>query len=97
MLWFVNGDYAGEWVGDVCKSDTNNNDKQHHKWGQSESGMTDLLGRFTELGDLVLDPFMGAGTTGVSALRLGRKFIGIDKDQESVNIARKRFEGELWG
>lgn len=41
---------------------------------------------------VVLDPFMGSGTTGVVALSLGRKFIGIDLSEEYVSMARKRLE-----
>ncbi|MFI3242110.1 MAG: site-specific DNA-methyltransferase [Alphaproteobacteria bacterium] len=54
----------------------------------------DLLERIvlasTNEGDLILDPFMGSGTTGVAAIKLGRKFVGIDKDQLFVEIAEKR-------
>src|ERR1035441_1020440 len=82
----------GEWLGDVAKSDVNDNDKDHHKWGQSESGMTDLLKRLTVPGDTVIDPFMGAGTTGVAALTLGRSFIGCDTDKGHVATARKRMK-----
>jgi len=39
---------------------------------------------------LILDPFMGSGTTGVAALNLGRKFIGIEKEPEFFEIACKR-------
>lgn len=41
---------------------------------------------------LCLDPFMGSGTTGVAALQLGRKFIGIEKDERYFDIACKRIE-----
>ena len=67
-----------EWFGDVAKSDVNDNDKRLHHWGQSESGMADLVKRLTRPGELVLDPFMGAGTTGVAALALQRRFIGCE-------------------
>ena len=42
-------------------------------------------------GDIVIDPFMGSGTTGVAAKDCGRKFIGIEKDFESVKLAVARF------
>ena len=47
----------------------------------------------TRPGDVVLDPFCGSGTTGVAALRFGRRFIGIDMDVEFLEgIARPRLE-----
>ena len=54
----------------------------------------DLLERIIHLGskegDLVLDPFMGSGTTGVVAKRLGRNFMGIEISKEYFEIAKKR-------
>lgn len=91
VLWFVKGEYDGDWIGDVARSATNDNDKRYHKWGQSESGMADLIERFTYPGDLVLDPFLGGGTTGVVALDLGRRFIGIDKDEAAIKTSAYRF------
>jgi len=44
------------------------------------------------LGDVVLDPFMGSGTTGVAAIRLGRKFIGIETSAEYCEMARNRIK-----
>ena len=46
-------------------------------------------------GDTVLDPFMGSGTTGVAAVRLGRKFIGIETERKYFDIACKRISKEL--
>jgi DNA modification methylase len=46
----------------------------------------------TEEGDLVLDPFIGTGTTGVSAKKLGRNFIGFEKQLEYIKVANKRIE-----
>lgn len=88
VFWFVNGQYKGHWIGDVAKSAVN--DKRFHRWGQSESGMADLVRRFTRRGDIICDPFMGAGTTGKVALDLGRRFVGIDKDNTSYQQAKER-------
>lgn len=49
----------------------------------------------TERGDTILDPFMGSGTTGVAAVRLGRRFIGIEKEERYFDIAVKRIKDEL--
>jgi site-specific DNA-methyltransferase (cytosine-N4-specific) len=46
----------------------------------------------TKPGDVVLDPFSGAGTTGVAALALGRDYIGIDRKPEYIAMARRRLE-----
>ena len=46
----------------------------------------------TNRGDLVLDPFFGTGTTGAVAKRLGRHFIGLERDQNYVRCARKRID-----
>jgi len=45
--------------------------------------------------DIVLDPFMGSGTTGVMALKLNRQFIGIEKVEEFFNIATNRIDKDL--
>jgi len=92
VLWFVKGEYQGSWIGDVLRSDTNDNDKRFHEWGQSESGMADIVERFTRAGDLVLDPFLGGGTTGVVASRLGRNFIGADIDPEAIRSSAGRLQ-----
>jgi modification methylase len=44
----------------------------------------------TQPGDVVLDPFFGSGTTGAVAKRLGRQFIGIERDQKYIKVALKR-------
>jgi 16S rRNA G966 N2-methylase RsmD len=90
VFWFVNGEYDGQWIGDVAKSDTNDNDKRFHEWGQSESGFADLIARFTRPGDMICDPFMGGGTTGAVALTLDRNFIGIEKDASVFATAKRR-------
>lgn len=91
VLWFVHGEYKGDWTGDVVKSNPNDNDKRLHKWGQSESGMADIIERLTYPGDTILDPFMGSGTTGIVAVQKGRNFIGVDNDEAAIKIAQERF------
>ncbi len=48
----------------------------------------------TKPGDVVIDPFMGSGTTGIAAMREGRKFIGIEKNKEIFDTACARLEAE---
>jgi site-specific DNA-methyltransferase (adenine-specific) len=81
---------AVEWFGDVAISKPNDNDKRFHGWGQSESGMADLVERLTKPGHLICDPFLGGGTTAVVSLALGRRFVGCDIDAAHVEQARTR-------
>jgi DNA modification methylase len=48
---------------------------------------------FTQKNDVVLDPFVGSGTTAVAAVELGRKYIGIDISKEYCDLARERTSG----
>jgi site-specific DNA-methyltransferase (adenine-specific) len=52
----------------------------------------EMLKDFTNSDDLVFDPFMGSGTTGVACVKLGRKFIGIEISEKYFDIACKRIE-----
>jgi DNA modification methylase len=55
---------------------------------------TRLIDLYTYREDLVLDPFMGSGTTAVAALRTGRHFVGFDTDEGYVLRAKERVEAE---
>ena len=46
----------------------------------------------TPTGGVVLDPFMGSGTTGIACVNEGREFIGIEQSEEYIEIARRRIE-----
>jgi site-specific DNA-methyltransferase (adenine-specific) len=52
--------------------------------------LLDWIAKFTEPGELVLDPFCGSGTTGVACERLGRRFIGIEKNPNYLDLAYSR-------
>ncbi|MCZ2244238.1 site-specific DNA-methyltransferase, partial [Neisseria meningitidis] len=46
----------------------------------------------SNIGDLIFDPFMGSGTTGVAALKHGRKFCGCELEEDFFELAKKRLE-----
>jgi site-specific DNA-methyltransferase (adenine-specific) len=83
-----NEKYTGKIFGDVFKSD--GNDKEFHKWGQSISGMYDVISKICIPGQSVLDPFCGAGTTGIAAIKHKCFFDGIDIEEENVKISKRR-------
>jgi modification methylase len=64
--------------------------KKLHSTQKPEALLRRVLLATTKPGDLVLDPFFGAGTTGAVAKRLGRRFIGIERETAYVEAARKR-------
>jgi site-specific DNA-methyltransferase (adenine-specific) len=54
--------------------------------------MAEIIGDFTNAGQTILDPFMGSGTTGVAAVQMGRRFIGIEREPKYFDIACRRIE-----
>ena len=65
-------------------------DKEHHDWGQSESGMLDIVNRMTTPGQTICDPFVGGGATAVAAVSLGRYFVGADSEEIEIGKTKKR-------
>ena len=49
--------------------------------------MRDLVSLFASAGELVCDPFAGAGTTGVACIKLGRRFVGIEVNEEHFDTS----------
>ena len=77
-----------KWFKDLLPSMTGS--KEFHDWGQSLPPVRELVERFSEPGDLVLDPFLGGGTTAVACKQTGRRCIGYELDADMAERARER-------
>ena len=64
--------------------------KKAHPTQKPETLLYRIIMAATKPGDIVLDPFFGSGTTGAVAKRLGRHFIGVERDPSYAEIARER-------
>lgn len=64
--------------------------KQEHPFEKPKSLIDRFIMIYTKPGDLVVDPFMGSGTTILSAITLGRRAIGFESNKEYFNLAEKR-------
>ncbi len=81
------------WHGMIRK---NNEPRGHHPTQKPVGVMTWCIQKLPKnFSAIILDPFMGSGTTGVAAIQAGRKFIGIEKDPEYFDIACRRIQ-EAW-
>lgn len=65
-----------------------------HPTQKPEALLERIILASTKEGDLILDPFSGSGTTGVVARNLNRKYIGIEQEQEYIELTKKRLGGQ---
>ncbi|MFA5602982.1 MAG: site-specific DNA-methyltransferase [Bacilli bacterium] len=74
------------------------NEKKHgyHPTQKPEALLARIIKASSKEGDLVLDPFLGSGTTCYVAKKLNRKYIGIEKEEKYFHIAKKRIENILF-
>ena len=86
LLWFVKSDKSSScgWLIDYVESEPS--DKEAHEWQQSTVEAEHVIKALTVENQIVLDPFMGSGTTGIAALNLDRKFIGIEIDRRNTKL-----------
>jgi len=66
--------------------------KKAHPTQKPESLLHRVILSSTDVGDVILDPFFGTGTTGASAKMLGRHYIGLEAEQKYADVAKKRLD-----
>ena len=87
-----------DWVLPICNGQERVKDEEGlkaHPTQKPEALLYRILLACTKPGDVVLDPFFGTGTTGAVARRLGRRWIGIEREPSSVKVALERIKSTL--
>jgi len=86
-----------DWVLPICggQERLKRNGTKAHPTQKPEALLYRVLLACTKPGDVVLDPFFGTGTTGAVAKRLGRKWIGIEREDSYIEVALERIESAL--
>ncbi|MCW6510156.1 site-specific DNA-methyltransferase [Lichenifustis flavocetrariae] len=85
-----------DWLFPICTGRERLKNGEGHKvhpTQKPEALLARILLSASHPGDVVLDPFFGTGTTGAVAKRLGRSFVGIERDETYATAARARIEG----
>jgi len=94
LLFYVpTGGKPRAWFEDTYKSE--GAQKDAHDWQQSIGAAEYYIKTFTQPGESVVDPFLGGGTTGVAAIRLGRVFTGCEIDPAAFSEAQERISEYL--
>src|SRR5690606_36508775 len=68
------------------------NGEKVHPTQKPEALLWRVLASSTRPGDIVLDPFFGTGTTGAVAKKLGRRWVGVERDERYVALAQARLD-----
>ena len=85
-----------DWTLPICSGAErlkNEDGEKGHTTQKPESLLYRVISASTNPGDLVLDPFFGSGTTGAVAKKLGRDWIGIEREKDYIKLATKRIAG----
>ncbi|WP_394849602.1 site-specific DNA-methyltransferase [Pendulispora brunnea] len=88
------GGKAARWSHPVVANRLGARGSRVHPTQKPEGLLVDLVSDFADPDDVVIDPVMGSGTTGVAAIRLGRRFIGIELNRVWFEIALERLRAE---
>lgn len=90
--WVFNKDDSKPYLRSLYETSiVSGKEKVGHPTQKSILLLREIIKVHTNENDLILDPFMGSGTTGIAALELNRKFIGVDNNKMFFEIAKKRF------
>jgi modification methylase len=84
-----------DWLLPICTGGErlkDGNGRKTHPTQKPESLLARVILSSTKPGDLILDPFFGSGTTGAVAKRLGRHFVGIEREEIYAKVARARID-----
>jgi modification methylase len=100
MMKSLNDDIQmrSDWLFPICSGGEREKGEDGHKahpTQKPEALLYRILLACTKPGDVVLDPFFGTGTTGAVAKRLGRRWIGIEREGKYVEVARRRIAASL--
>ena len=82
-----------DWLLPICNGGErlkNDDGKKAHPTQKPEALLHRVVLASSRVGDVILDPFFGSGTTGAVAKQLGRDFIGIERDPDYIELAKKR-------
>lgn len=80
-----------QWQG-MIQGNMKNKEKRFHPAQKPLPLLEWLLNKYTKEGDLILDPFIGSGTTAVACHKLNRRYIGFELDEEYFGIANERLD-----
>ena len=84
-----------DWLFPICNGGErlkDENGRKVHPTQKPEALLHRVIMSSTKPGDIILDPFFGTGTTGAVAKRLGRNFVGIDREDDYINAALERID-----
>jgi adenine-specific DNA-methyltransferase len=89
LLWFVKGDQRAV-KHQVDTLVVSQRDKRHHNWQQGLTEAAYYISKLTPRGGLVVDPYVGSGTTCVAAVQCRRPYIAFEIDAATARRARAR-------
>lgn len=90
LLWFVKGSRRTKTIVRDCVVSSPGKKTLDHEWAQGEAEARCYIEHLSRKNSLIVDPYCGGGTTGVAAVKLGRKFIGFEIEPATARKAEAR-------